>query len=54
MSFFKKLKDKFTTSTDTMSEKFKEGLTKTRDNFSGKVNDLVARYRKVDEDFLRN
>lgn len=52
MSFFKKLKDKFTTSTDTMSEKFKEGLTKTRDNFSGKVNDLVARYRKVDEDFF--
>jgi fused signal recognition particle receptor len=27
-------------------------LTKTRDNFSGKVNDLVARYRKVDEEFF--
>ncbi|MDF2904349.1 MAG: signal recognition particle-docking protein FtsY, partial [Bacillus sp. (in: firmicutes)] len=26
--------------------------TKTRDNFSGKVNDLVARYRKVDEEFF--
>jgi fused signal recognition particle receptor len=52
MSFFKKLKEKITKSSDTVTEKFKEGLTKTRDNFSGKVNDLVARYRKVDEDFF--
>jgi fused signal recognition particle receptor len=52
MSFFKKLKDKFTTQTDTASEKFIEGLTKTRNSFSGKVNDLVARYRKVDEEFF--
>lgn len=52
MSFFKKLKDKFTKSTDSVTEKFKQGLTKTRDNFSSKVNDLVARYRKVDEDFF--
>jgi fused signal recognition particle receptor len=35
-----------------VTEKFREGLTKTRDSFSGKVNDLVARYRKVDEDFF--
>ncbi|MFJ5622144.1 signal recognition particle-docking protein FtsY [Peribacillus loiseleuriae] len=52
MSFFKKLKEKFTTQTDSVSEKFKEGLTKTRDSFAGKVNDLVARYRKVDEEFF--
>lgn len=52
MSFFKKLKEKFTISTDQAGEKFKQGLTKTRDSFSGKVNDLVARYRKVDEDFF--
>lgn len=52
MSFFKKLKEKITQQTETVSEKFKEGLTKTRDNFSGKVNDLVARYRKVDEEFF--
>ncbi|WP_078380925.1 signal recognition particle-docking protein FtsY [Sutcliffiella halmapala] len=52
MSFFKKLKEKLTTQTETVTEKFKEGLTKTRDSFSGKVNDLVARYRKVDEDFF--
>jgi fused signal recognition particle receptor len=52
VSFFKKLKEKITKQTETVSEKFKDGLTKTRDNFSGKVNDLVARYRKVDEDFF--
>lgn len=52
MSFFKKLKEKFSTQTENVTEKFKEGLTKTRDSFSGKVNDLVSRYRKVDEEFF--
>jgi fused signal recognition particle receptor len=52
MSFFKKLKDKFTTSSDSVTNKFKDGLSKTRDNFTSKVNDLVARYRKVDEEFF--
>ncbi len=52
MSFFKKLKNKFTKSTDNVTEKFKDGLSKTRNNFTSKVNDLVARYRKVDEDFF--
>ncbi|MBN8191492.1 signal recognition particle-docking protein FtsY [Bacillus sp. NTK074B] len=52
MSFFKKLKDKFTQSSDNVSEKFKDGLSKTRNNFTSKVNDLVARYRKVDEEFF--
>jgi fused signal recognition particle receptor len=52
LSFFKKLKDKFTQSSDNVSEKFKDGLSKTRNNFTSKVNDLVARYRKVDEEFF--
>lgn len=52
MSFFKKLKEKFTEQTSNTSEKFKQGLTKTRNSFSEKVNDLVARYREVDEDFF--
>ncbi|KGL40901.1 signal recognition particle-docking protein FtsY [Listeria newyorkensis] len=52
MTFFKKIKDKLTQQTDSVTEKFKEGLTKTRDNFSGKMNELVARYRKVDEEFF--
>ena len=52
MSFFKKLKEKITKANGSVTEKFKEGLSKTRDSFSGSVNDLVARYRKVDEDFF--
>lgn len=52
MSFFKKLKEKITQQTESVTEKFVDGLSKTRDNFSNKVNDLVARYREVDEDFF--
>ncbi|WP_040228090.1 signal recognition particle-docking protein FtsY [Bhargavaea cecembensis] len=52
MSFFKKLKDKITGQPDETTEKYKEGLEKTRTSFTSKVNDLIARYRKVDEDFF--
>lgn len=52
MSFFKKLKEKFANQTDTVTEKFKDGLSKTRGSFATKVNDLVKRYRKVDEEFF--
>lgn len=36
----------------SITQKFKAGLEKTRTSFTSKVNDLVARYRKVDEDFF--
>ncbi|UOE92869.1 signal recognition particle-docking protein FtsY [Alkalihalobacillus sp. LMS39] len=52
MSFFKKLKEKISLQTDTVTDKFKTGLEKTRDSFVGKMNELVARYRSVDEDFF--
>ncbi|MEH7222530.1 signal recognition particle-docking protein FtsY [Bacillus sp. JJ1566] len=52
MSFLKKLKEKITNQADAVTEKFKDGLSKTRNSFSERVNDLVARYRKVDEDFF--
>src|SRR5690554_5843814 len=56
MSFLKKLKDKFTQTKETeeVSDKYKEGLSKTRQSFSSKLNDLVARYRKVDEEFFED
>lgn len=56
MSFFKKLKDTFAQSKESeeISDKYKEGLSKTRASFSTKLNDLVARYRKVDEDFFED
>ncbi|MCY7801716.1 signal recognition particle-docking protein FtsY [Bacillus haynesii] len=37
---------------DSVSGKFKEGLAKTRNTFQERVNELVSRYRKVDEDFF--
>ncbi|ENH98269.1 signal recognition particle-docking protein FtsY [Gracilibacillus halophilus YIM-C55.5] len=56
MSFFKKLKEKFQSnpSDENVSTKYKEGLQKTRKSFSERVNDLVARYRSVDEDFFED
>lgn len=54
MSFFKKMKEKLsgTQESVSVSAKFKDGLAKTRNQFTSKVNDLVAKYRKVDEDFF--
>jgi fused signal recognition particle receptor len=50
MSFFKKLKEKISGQTEAITTKFKDGLTKTRSAFE-KVEDLVRRYKKIDEDF---
>lgn len=52
MSFFKKLKDKISNQTTEVTDKFKTGLEKTRESFAGKMNELVYKYRKVDEDFF--
>ncbi|MFZ3576577.1 signal recognition particle-docking protein FtsY [Virgibacillus sp. DJP39] len=53
MGFMDKLKNKFKQNDEEeISTKYKEGMTKTRNSFSGKINDLIARYRKVDEDFF--
>jgi fused signal recognition particle receptor len=53
MGFFDKLKNKFKQDDqEEVSSKYKEGMEKTRKSFSGRINDLIARYRKVDEDFF--
>lgn len=52
MTFFKKIKEKITGQTDSVTGKFKDGLSKTRQNFSGRLNQMMARYRKVDEEFF--
>jgi fused signal recognition particle receptor len=52
LAFFKKLKEKITGTNETVTEKFKDGLSKTRNSFTSKVNDLVARFREVDEEFF--
>ncbi|MFP7169098.1 signal recognition particle-docking protein FtsY [Terribacillus sp. 7520-G] len=56
MSFFQKLKNRFSNTNNETEEKtpekYKEGLKKTRTSFSDRMNNLMARYRKVDEDFF--
>lgn len=53
MNFMQKLKSKFTKEENQeVTKTYKEGMKKTRNSFSGKLNDLVARYRTVDEDFF--
>ncbi|WP_349410468.1 signal recognition particle-docking protein FtsY [Pseudalkalibacillus sp. SCS-8] len=52
MSFFKRMKEKFTTQSESVTEKFKEGLSKTRNSFSNRVNELIKNYRTVDEEFF--
>lgn len=51
MSFFKKLKEKISNQTESVTTKFKEGLHKTRTAFSEKVEDLFLRSKKIDEEF---
>lgn len=36
----------------SLFSKFKRGLAKTRDSFTSKINDLVANFREVDEEFF--
>ncbi|WP_027414567.1 signal recognition particle-docking protein FtsY [Aneurinibacillus terranovensis] len=50
MSFFKKLKEKISGQAESVTAKFKQGLTKTRGAFE-KVEDLVRRYKRIDEEF---
>ncbi|WP_100487657.1 signal recognition particle-docking protein FtsY [Sporolactobacillus pectinivorans] len=52
MNFFGRVKNKISGSTEAVTEKFRNGLAKTRKSFSDKMNDLVKRYRKIDEDFF--
>lgn len=52
MSFFKKLRDSIVKKSEEVTQKFTNGLTKTRDLLVEKVEDLVRRYKKIDEDFF--
>jgi len=52
MSFFKKLRDAIVQKSEAVTQKFTEGLSKTRDLLVEKVEDLVRRYKKIDENFF--
>ncbi|MGG1633614.1 signal recognition particle-docking protein FtsY [Paenibacillus sp. NRS-1760] len=51
MSFFKKLKESIATKTEAVTNIFKEGLSKTRTAFVEKVEELITRRKKIDEQF---
>jgi len=51
MSFFKRLRESISSKAEEVTNKFKEGLAKTRDAFVGKVEDLFSRRKKIDEAF---
>jgi fused signal recognition particle receptor len=52
MSFFKRLRESIASKTETVTSKFREGLTKTRDAFVGRVEELFSRRKKIDEEFF--
>lgn len=53
MNFMEKLKNRFKqTDKKETQEKYQKGMKKTRRSFSSKINDLIARYRNVDEAFF--
>lgn len=49
MSFFDRMRSRWT---ESVAGRFREGLSKSRKAFSGKVGQLVSKYRKVDEAFF--
>lgn len=51
MNFFKRLKETISAKAEEVTNKFKDGLSKTRDAFVGKVEDLFSRRNKIDEAF---
>ena len=51
MSFFEDCRDRVSQKTETVTSKFRQGLTKTSQSFVGKVEALVTGRRKIDEEF---
>ncbi|PYI54228.1 signal recognition particle-docking protein FtsY [Paenibacillus flagellatus] len=51
MSFFKKLRESISAKAETVTNKFKEGLSKTRSAFVERVEELILRRKKIDEEF---
>ncbi|XEC97076.1 signal recognition particle-docking protein FtsY [Paenibacillus tarimensis] len=51
MSFFKRLKESIASKTEAVTSVFKEGLSKTRTAIVEKVEELITRRKKIDEEF---
>lgn len=53
MNFLQRLKKRFVSKDEEqVTETYTEGMEKTRKTFASRINDLIARYRSVDEDFF--
>ena len=51
MSFFKRLKESISQKTEAVTNNLRKGLTKTRDAFVERVEELITRRKKIDEEF---
>lgn len=54
MSFFKRLKESISNKTEAVTNKFKEGLSKTRDVFVERIEDLFSTRKKWMRGFMKN
>lgn len=52
MSFFQKLRQAIVKKSEAVTQKFTSGLSKTRDLLVGRVEELIRRYKKIDDDFF--
>ena len=51
VSFFKRLRESISAKAEAVTNKFREGLGKTASAIAGKVEELVLRRKKIDEEF---
>ena len=51
MSFFKKLKESISGKAESVTQQFREGLSRTRSALTDKIEDLLSRRKKIDESF---
>jgi fused signal recognition particle receptor len=51
MNFFKRLKESISAKAEEVTNKFKDGLSKTRNAFVSRMEDLFSRRKKIDEEF---
>ena len=52
MGFFSKIKDAIVGNSAKQNDKYVAGLDKSSSSFSAKINELAARYREIDDDYL--
>ena len=54
MGLFKFLKDKFSKKSDEQTETYVSGMSKSRENFASKLDELSKRYKEVNQDYFES